>query len=287
MTLPTAKWRGVLVSKDMIPALDSLAASVGPRLTPIPGYGSYRDNDASGGTDNGSGHLDCYAGDGWTSAQRDQLVRNARQRGFMAFYRPKTWWSPIRKRWISATWGRHFHLILKDSADLSIGAKNQLTQWYQGSNGLAGFSAYGEWMYDPDPHDRTYLYQTWTEYVRKTGTELSNDTTTKDWFDMATESDLRSVVRAELMRPEFLAEVARFVLTGYAFDHDNDPDTPKGVLAYALQDLPDEVWEQTPGENPNPLWAHVLNANIVATAAARGVEAIQSDVAAIKQKLGA
>ena len=104
---------------------------------------------------------------------------------------------------------------------------------------------------------------------------------------MATKADLQSVVRAELMRPEFLQEVARFVLTGYPFDHDNDSNTPKAVLAYALQDMPDEVWKEKPGDNPNPLWAHVLNANIVGTAALRKVEGIESDVAAIKKKLGA
>lgn len=38
----------------------------------------------------------------------------------------------------------------------------------------------------------------------------------KDWFDMATPDDLRAAVKAELNSPDFLKNVARFVMTGFA-----------------------------------------------------------------------
>lgn len=169
--LPIVSWRGTDVSRDMVAPLDDLAASVTPLVTPIAGFGSYRDNAASGGTDNGSGHLDVYAGDGWTDADRKTFVANARERGFYCAFRLPTWWSPIRKKWITATWGRHFHLLLKDSADLSDGGHKQLTEWYAGSNGLAGFWWNGVWTHDPDDGPRTFLRQTWSQYLTKLAQE--------------------------------------------------------------------------------------------------------------------
>lgn len=44
----------------------------------------------------------------------------------------------------------------------------------------------------------------------------SGDTPAKDWFDMATPDDLRAAVKAELNSPDFLKNVARFVMTGFA-----------------------------------------------------------------------
>lgn len=167
-TVPLALWRDCWVSQDMIDPLDSLAASVRPLVSPIIGFGSYRDNAASGGTDNGSGHVDVYAtGTGWTDDERRAFVEGARERGFMAFERPQRWWSPKRQRWLTASWAHHFHLILKDSRDLSDGARTQLAQWYAGSNGLAGFTIGGVLTFDPDPSPRTFLRQTWAQYQAK------------------------------------------------------------------------------------------------------------------------
>lgn len=50
-------------------------------------------------------------------------------------------------------------------------------------------------------------------------------------------TDMRAIVRDELRDRDFLREVARFVLTGYTFDHDQNPDTPEGVLSYAIRDI--------------------------------------------------
>ena len=174
----------------------------------------------------------------------------------------------------------HLHGGLNGCPHLHWQAKDQLTEYKNGGDGLVGSGR--------DPFPRPSTFRTWREGIAwaKAQANPTTTTTTKDWFDMATKADLQSVVRAELMRPAFLEEVARFVLTGYPFDHDNNSNTPKAVLAYAIQDMPDEVWEEKPDGNPNPLKAHVLNANIVATAALRKVEGIESGIAAIKKKLG-
>lgn len=196
MTVPVVSWRGTSVSADMVPALDDLAGSVAPLVVPIPGYGSYRDNPASGGTDTGSGHLDIYAATaGWTDADRAAFVAGGRQRGFEVFERLPRWWSPVRGIWLTASWAHHFHLILKDSADLSAGARTQLAQWYAGSNGLAGFTWGGVWRYDPDPSPRTFLRQTWTQYL--TTKELTV-ATEQDAIDLFT----RYAVVANALAPD-------------------------------------------------------------------------------------
>ncbi len=179
--IPLYNWRGCLVSEDMVDPLNELAASVKPLVKPIPGYGSYRTNAASGGTDSGSGHVDIYGGTGWTDEDRELFVVNGRKIGFETFFRPKRWYSEIRGRWLEENWALHFHLILKDSADLSDDAKRQLSQWYGGSNGLAGILKDGKWIYDPDPHPRTHLRQTWRQYL-----ELKEED--MDWNDVLTYS---------------------------------------------------------------------------------------------------
>lgn len=172
-------WRGVGVSSDMPAPLEDLAQTVEPRVTPIPGYGSYRDNDASGNTDNGGGHVDIYCGDGygWTESMRKFFVAEGRKRGLMMFPRYRRWWSPVRQKWLTADWATHFHVIKKDTVDLSQGAINQRTQWYNGSNGLAGFWWNGSYRYDPDEWDRTYLRQTWMQFV------ATHEV--KEWWEMA------------------------------------------------------------------------------------------------------
>lgn len=171
-------WRGCLVSKDMVGPLNALAASVSPYVKPIRGFGSYRDNAASGGTDGGSGHVDIYANTtGWTDAERSKFVANGRRMGFEIFERKQKWYSPIRRIWLSEDWAWHFHLLLKDSADMSDGARKQLNQWYAGSNGLAGFWWNGVYRYDPDEGPRQYLRQTWTQYKASIAT---NPTTAEE-----------------------------------------------------------------------------------------------------------
>lgn len=176
-----ATWRGVTVSHDMVEPLEDLATTVPPKVTPIPGYGSYVDNDASGNTDNGGGHVDIYCGDayGWNETLRKLFVANGRERGLMIFPRYKKWYSPVRKIWLTANWATHFHVIKKDTPDLSSGAKVQLSQWYDGSNGLAGFVWNGRVQFDPDEWDRTFLRQTWSQYLTLKEEEV-------DWNDVLT-----------------------------------------------------------------------------------------------------
>lgn len=211
-------WRGVGVSEDMHDALDELAASVGPLVVPIPGYGSYRDNDASGGTDNGSGHLDAYARDsgGWDGDSRRLFVANARELGFMAFYRAPRWWSPVRQKWLTASWAPHFHLILKDSADLSPGARQQRTQWYAGSNGLAGFYIGQDWRYDPDDGPRKHLKQTWAQYLEKREDIVASI----EDLEAALRRIIPGIVRAEVRRELDSIETARSLFTRHRIVRD-------------------------------------------------------------------
>lgn len=203
-------WRGNRVSPDMVDPLNELAAAVGPRVTPIPGYGSYADNAASSDIDEGGGHIDIYAGDayGWTEAERLKFVLKAREVGFECFCRYKRWWSPVRQQWQTATWATHFHLLKKDTADMSSAAKGQLYWWYQGTNGMAGFWWNGERRHDPDPYSRVHLKQTWTQYLIKKAADAGisvitpeddmplNDTD-KAWFRTAIRDEVENFFESE------------------------------------------------------------------------------------------
>lgn len=157
-------WRGVTICPDMKAPLDELARISGNDILvkPIPGFGSYRTNAASAGTDSGGGHVDLYLTK-LNSEQKLRLERLARQVGFYADIREPKWWSPTRRQWLSKNWASHLHMILKECPHLSAQARAQLGEWYAGENGLIGN--------DPDDGDRTFLRQTWAQYLaRKTGT---------------------------------------------------------------------------------------------------------------------
>jgi hypothetical protein len=157
-------WRGVTICPDMKGPLDELARISGNDILvkPIPGFGSYRTNAASAGTDSGGGHVDLALGK-LNSEQKLRLERLARQVGFYADIREPRWWSPTRRKWLSKNWASHLHMILKECPHLSPQARAQVKEWYAGENGLVGD--------DPDDGDRTFLRQTWAQYLaRKTGT---------------------------------------------------------------------------------------------------------------------
>lgn len=166
-------WRGTRVSSDMLDPLDELALRAGDDIyvKPIAGFGSYSDNSNSAGMDAGGGHLDLDLV-GLSNEQKLRLERIAREVGFYADIREPSWWSPIRKKTISANWQSHLHMLKKDTTDLSTAARTQLAQWYAGSNGLAGFLWNGEWTYDPDDGPREFLKQTWTQYLQKIEDEM-------------------------------------------------------------------------------------------------------------------
>jgi hypothetical protein len=151
--------------------LDELARISGNDILvkPIPGYGSYRKNAASAGTDSGGGHVDLYLTK-LNAEQKLRLERLARQVGFYADIREPKWWSPTRRTWLKQSWASHLHMILKECPHLSPQAKAQLKEWYAGENGLVGN--------DPDDGDRTFLRQTWKQYAARRGGAGTTTTTT-------------------------------------------------------------------------------------------------------------
>lgn len=155
-------WRKVTICPDMKAPLDELARISGNDIlvTPIPGFGSYRTNAASAGTDSGGGHVDLYLTK-LNSEQKLRLERLARMVGFYADIREPKWWSPTRRKWLKQNWASHLHMILKECPHLSPQARAQLKEWYAGENGLVGN--------DPDDGDRTFLRQTWAQYAARKG----------------------------------------------------------------------------------------------------------------------
>jgi hypothetical protein len=87
--------------------------------------GSYSNGSASAGTHSGGGALDLRS---WhiTNAQRDRLLLSLRKVGFAAWYR-----TPRQG------FDFHFHAIAIGCKDLSSSARNQVTAYYNGRNGLA------------------------------------------------------------------------------------------------------------------------------------------------------
>lgn len=169
MAHPT--WRGVTICADMKGPLDELARISGNDILvkPIPGYGSFRANAASAGTDSGGGHVDLYLTK-LNGEQKLRLERLARQVGFYADIREPKWWSPTRRTWLRKNWASHLHMILKECPHLSPQARAQLKEWYAGENGLVGN--------DPDDGDRTFVRQTWRQYVARKGGAATPTTTT-------------------------------------------------------------------------------------------------------------
>jgi len=102
---------------------------------------------ASAGTHDGGGAFD--ADDtGMGKADRDRFIIAARKVGFAA------WWRPT----IAGKWGSHFHGISIGCADLAPSAARQVTEYYNGGDGLTGSN--------PDPHRALNApKQTWEKYL--------------------------------------------------------------------------------------------------------------------------
>lgn len=149
----TVDFRGADVDPVTADALTELAAISGSiYVEPIRGYGSYRNNTASGGTDTGGGHCDLNL-EGRTDADARKLETLARSLGFVAYFRPRT--SPYSGR--SYGWQRHLHLIRRDCTDLSAAARTQVRQYDQGLDGLA--------VPHKDTGSRAYVGVTWGKYL--------------------------------------------------------------------------------------------------------------------------
>ena len=149
----TVNFRGVSVDPKTGDALTELAAISGSiYVEPIPGFGSYRSNSASGGTDTGGGHCDLNM-EGRSDADARRLETLARSLGFVAYFRPRV--SPYSGN--SYGWQRHLHLIRRDCADLSTKAKWQVGEYDAGRDGLA--------VPHKDTGSRAYVGMTWAKYV--------------------------------------------------------------------------------------------------------------------------
>jgi len=102
----------------------------------------------SGGTHDGGGALDVRARD-LTGSQRDSVVTALRKQGFAAWLRTPS----------QGDWPYHIHAIAIGDKELSPAAKQQVTDYKNGLNGLANKGA------DDGPQ------VTWTEY--RQGVDLS------------------------------------------------------------------------------------------------------------------
>lgn len=197
--MPGVLWRSVTVSGDMVDPLDELARLSGDDIyvKPILGYGSYSTNKSSAGIDTGGGHVDLDLA-GLTALQKLRLERLARMIGFYADIREPRWWSPVRQKFITATWQSHLHMVKKDAPDRSIPARAQLASWYAGTNGLAGFDWNEKYQHDPDDGPREFLNQTWVQYLAA-----------KDDLDMTPQerqaliNDIADAVERKILRKRF------------------------------------------------------------------------------------
>lgn len=147
-------WRGVTLdptTRDLLVELARISGDI--YVEPIPGYGSYRNNDASGGTDTGGGHCDLDL-EGRTDAEARTLETLARSLGAVAYFRPRV--SPTGYVY---GWQRHLHIIRRDCADLSQAARDQVVDYDEGRNGLANNG--------PDTGSRAYVGMTWARYLEQ------------------------------------------------------------------------------------------------------------------------
>lgn len=121
----------------------------------IAGFGSFRANSASAGTDNGS-HIDLDFR-GLSDAQRKIGEACARKIGFYADIRLPRWWSAWYGRWLTASWWPHCHMLPVGDPHNSAAANAQIAEWFAGENGLAGN--------DRDDGPRTFVGRTWAAYL--------------------------------------------------------------------------------------------------------------------------
>lgn len=174
-------WRGVTADPES--ALCWEAAAKDPALhdilvRPISGFGSYRTNTASGGTDNGGGHVDINCV-GLTVEQCRRLETTYRRYGNAAYWRPER--RPDGTRY---GWQNHLHVIRMDCADLSSGARTQVNDYLLGWNGLPIGGRITR-----DSGDRSYTSRRWLA-VKKTLATI-----TEEW-DMASSDYISEQIKA-------------------------------------------------------------------------------------------
>lgn len=143
-------WRGVWLDPRTRDMMEELAALTGD-IYINPTQGSWSGAAASAGTHTGCGAVDLMHSS-WSVRDYDIVVREARRVGFAAWHR-----TPAQ-----ANWPRHNHLIAvqkggkNDRGCLAQGAHNQVVDYYNGINGLAGRGR--------DDGPREFVGVTWEKY---------------------------------------------------------------------------------------------------------------------------
>lgn len=127
------EFRGKRVDKMTRAALLQVEKKLGYRLTIVQGSYNAGGVTASAGTHDGGGVVDLTAYD-W-----ERKVLALRQVGFAAWYRPAR----------PGLWNAHIHAVLVGNARLSADARDQVTEYLAGDDGLAGSGK--------DPHTRAYV----------------------------------------------------------------------------------------------------------------------------------
>lgn len=90
--------------------------------------GSYNSGvSQSAGTHDGGGAIDISV-DGWSAEKEREAVYQLRKVGFAAWYRPTR----------DGLWREHIHAIAIGDGEMSSGARQQVQEYYQGYDGLAG-----------------------------------------------------------------------------------------------------------------------------------------------------
>lgn len=136
---------------------------------------------ASAGTHDGGGVVDVNVS-GWNYTVIWNVLKVARSMGLIAWYRTK-----------AQGFEYHIHVVRRDCGDLSPAARAQVVQYLNGQNGLAGHGA--------DDGPLGYTSVTWASYNNTSAyrpppvTDADDpQDAPKDWFDMATQAELRSTV---------------------------------------------------------------------------------------------
>lgn len=142
-------WRGATFdsrTRDMLVELDRI---MGGNVIEV-GQGSYSGGvEASGGTHDGGGAVDIRASN-LTDAQERQVVLYGRRIGFAMWLRAELWRGKVR------VWPEHIHGIAIGCPDLSRAARDQVVDYRNGRNGLAGNGP-------DDGPDVEYV--TWEQYL--------------------------------------------------------------------------------------------------------------------------
>lgn len=127
---------GNLVDEFMAQSLRRCEKALGYELTIIQGSYNAGGVSASAGTHDGGGAVDLSAFD-W-----ERKCKVLRKNGWAAWHRLP----------LPGVWGEHIHAVQYDNAKLSSGARSQVSQYYNHTNGLADYGWDSQWRPKKIPH---------------------------------------------------------------------------------------------------------------------------------------